>query len=226
MYTRVYRILVLDDDTLALYQTMSVLKQRDYLVVGAASVDQARWWLAQWPIDLLVSAVRVGGIGGLQFLTAARTQHPELAGILVGSDEDRGIETDVWRHGAQLTIRPYDPARFLMMVAEALAAIRRRQRWPRKPVTQAVQVRVEGAQGTLVDASYGGLRFQIAGESYDLPSPMTVELPFARIKVRAELVWSARASDGVSSLCGVGIVDDAPAAEWRRFVDRLPQADS
>jgi CheY-like chemotaxis protein len=45
MYTRVYRILVLDDDTLSLYQTMSVLKQRDYLVVGAASVEQARWWL-------------------------------------------------------------------------------------------------------------------------------------------------------------------------------------
>jgi DNA-binding NtrC family response regulator len=72
MYTRVYRILVLDDDTLSLYQTMSVLKQRDYLVVGAASVEQARWWLGQWPIDLLVSAVRVAGIGGLQFLVPRR----------------------------------------------------------------------------------------------------------------------------------------------------------
>lgn len=223
MYTRVYRILVLDDDTLSLYQTMSVLKQREYLVVGAASVEQARWWLAQWPIDLLVSAVRVSGTAGLQFLTAARPHHPELAGILIGSDEDRGIETDIWRHGAQLVVRPYDPARFLMTVAEALAAIRRRQRWPRKAVTQSVPVNVEGTTGTLVDASYGGLRFQFAGESYDLPSPMTVEVPDARLKVRAELVWSARASDGVSLVCGAGIVDDTPAAEWRRFVDGLPQ---
>ena len=223
MYTRVYRILVLDDDTLALYQTMSILKQRDYLVVGAASIDQARWWLGQWPIDLLVSAVRIAGVGGLQFLTAARAQHPELAGILIGAEEDRSIETDIWRQGAQLLLRPFDPARFLMMVAESLAAIRRRQRWPRKSLPQGVPVKVEGAQGRLVDASYGGLRFEFDGESYDLPSPMTVEVPAARLKVRAELVWSARARNGVSSLCGAGIVDDAPAAEWRRFVDRLPQ---
>ena len=222
MYTRVYRILVLDDDTLSLYQTMSVLKQRDYLVVGAASIEQARWWLSQWPIDLLVSAVRITGTSGLQFLTATRTQHPELAGILVGNEQDRQIETDVWRHGAQLVIRPIEPAQFLMMVAEALASIRRRQRWPRKQVAQRVPLSIEGNTGTLIDASYGGLRFEFDGESYDLPSPMTVELPGARLRVRAELVWSARSGNGVSSLCGVGIVDDAPAAEWRRFVDRLP----
>ena len=221
MYTRVYRILVLDDDTLSLYQTMSVLKQRDYLVVGAASTEQARWWLGQWPIDLLVAAVRVGGIGGLQFLAATRVQHPELAGILVGSEQDRPMETDIWRHGAQLVVRPFDPAQFLMLVAEALASIRRRQRWPRKVVSQGLPVTVEGTQGRLVDASYGGLRFEFDGESYDLPSPMTVEVPDARLKVRAELVWSARGRDGVSSLCGVGIVDDLPVAEWRRFVDGL-----
>lgn len=223
MYTRVYRILVLDDDTLSLYQTMSVLKQRDYLVVGAASVDQARWWLSQWPIDLVVSAVRVAGIGGLQFLTAARTQHRELAGILIGDESDRAIETDAWRYGAQLLTRPYDASRFLMMVAEAIAAIRRRQRWPRKTIVDQVPVNVEGAPGRLVDVSYGGLRFEFGGESYDLPTPMTVEVPLARLRLRAELVWSARGPDGVSSLCGVGILDDTPAADWRRFVDWLPE---
>ena len=221
MYTRVYRILVLDDDTLSLYQTMSVLKQRDYLVVGAATVEQARWWLSQWPIDLLVSAVRVSGIGGLQFLNASRVQHPELAGLLLGTDEDRPIETDVWRYGAQLMIRPFDHPRFLMTVAESLATIRRRQRWPRKAMSQPLPVKVEGADGRLLDVSYGGLRFEFDGESYNLPSPMTVEVPDARLKVRAELVWSARARNGVSSQCGVGIVDDSPASEWRRFVDHL-----
>ena len=225
MYTREYRILVLDDDTLSLYQAMSVLKQRDYLVVGAASIEQASWWLGQWPIDLLVSAVRIGGVAGLQFLSATRAKHPELAGIMVGSDNDRASETDIWRHSAQFIARPFEPAQFLMMVAEALASIRRRQRWPRK-VVQGVPVNVEGTNGRLVDASYGGLRFEFDGESYNLPSPMTVEVPDARLAVRAELVWSARARNGISSLCGVGIVDDTPTSEWRRFVDRLeePQA--
>jgi hypothetical protein len=84
-----------------------------------------------------------------------------------------------------------------------------------------VPVHVAGAHGRLVDVSYGGLRFEFDGESYDLPTPMTVEVPHARLSVRAELVWSARGSDGVRSLCGVGILDDSPAAEWRRFVDNL-----
>ena len=225
MYTRVYRVLVLDDDTLSLYQTMSVLKQRDYLVVGAATVEQARWWLGQWPIDLLVSAVRVGGIGGLQFLNATRVQHPELAGLLVGSEEDRTIETDVWRHGAQLLTRPFDPSRLLMTVAEVLAAIRRRQRWARKNVSPPIPIMLDDAHGSLVNVSYGGLRFEFDGESYNLPSPLTIEVPDAGLRVRGELVWSARARNGVSTVCGVGIIDDDPVAEWRRFVDQLPETD-
>jgi DNA-binding response OmpR family regulator len=223
MYTRVYRILVLDDDTLSLYQTMSVLKQRDYLVVGAATVEQARWWLSQWPIDLLVSAVRMRGIGGLQFLNASRAQYPELAGLLLGTEEDRAIETDAWRHGAQLMIRPFDHPRLLMTVAEVLAAIRRRQRWPRKMVSPPLPITIEDTHGSLVNVSYGGLRFEFDGESYDLPSPMTLEVPDAGLRVRGELVWSARARNGVSTLCGVGILDDDPVAEWRRFVDQMPE---
>lgn len=222
MYHRSYHILVLDDDTLGLYQTMALLRQRDYLVVGAPGIVQARGWLAQWPIDLLIAAVRVRGMSGLEFLTSARAQHPALAGILIGDDGDQPIEMDAWRHGASLILRPYDPGRFLMVVAEKLAAIRLRQRWPRKTVAFNVPVTVAGSAATLIDVSYGGLRFSLKGESYDLPSPMTVEFPPSPLKVPAELVWSSRGSDGVSCLCGAAIMDAAPVADWRRFVDRVP----
>jgi DNA-binding response OmpR family regulator len=224
MYRRPYHVLVLDDDALALYQMMALLKQRDYIVAGAPTVEQARWWLAQWPIDMLISAVRIGGLGGLQVLGAARAQHPVLAGILVGSESDRVIETDAWRLGAPLVIRPYDPLRVLALVAEMLASIRQRQRWPRKPVQPGVPFRIEGSPAKLLDVSYGGLRFALEGEIYDLPSPMRVEFPSAQISVRADLVWSARAQDGVQCVCGAAVTDESPGADWRRFIDSVPAA--
>ena len=221
MDARSYRILVLHDDPVALYQATSALKERQYLVVSADSVDQARRWFLQWPIDLLITGARVRGQSGLQLFAALRERYPELAGMVIVDNRDEPMETEAWRHGASLIVRPYEQARFLMLVAESLAAIRRRQRWPRKRVGRYVPVRIGRAPGKLVDVSYGGLRFEFAGESYDLPSPITIDFPDARMQVRANLVWSTRSTDGVSSVCGAGIIDESPGETWRRFVDRL-----
>lgn len=226
MPRRQHRILVVEDDPTALYQATSALNERDYTVLAARDTEQARGFLSQWPIDLLIAATRVRGVSGLQFLAAARTQYPELAGILIGGDEDRPMEMDVWRHGAALIIRPYQSAVLLMTVAEKLASIRRRQRWPRKTLRSHVPLRIAGSPAALLDVSYGGLRFAVSRESYELPSPLTVDLPAAQLQLRAELVWSARATDGVSCVCGAAILDDAPAREWCQFVDGIPQYSS
>jgi DNA-binding response OmpR family regulator len=225
MYRRPYNILVLDDDPLVLHQLTSLLRDREYAVVGAQTVEQGRAWLSERPIDLVIAAVRVRGTAGLQFLAAARVQQPELAGILIGSEDDRRIEMDAWRYGATLIVRPYDPGRVLMIVAETLAAIRRRQRWPRKTVAVTVPVSVSGMTGTLVDVSYGGLRFALERGVFDLPSPMTIEFSPDLLRVTAELVWSSRARDGIGCLCGAAILGDTPAPDWRRFVDAVPQLD-
>lgn len=224
MYRRPYHVLVLDDDALALYQMMALLKQRDYIVAGAHTIEQARWWLSEWPIDMLIAPVHVSGSGGLQFLGSARLHHPVLAGILIGQESDRPIEMDAWRQGVPLVIRPYDPLQMLALVAEMLASIRQRQRWPRKPVRPGVPFRIEGQPATLLDVSYGGLKFALDSESYDLPSPMRAEFPLAGLTVCADLVWSARARDGAQCICGAAVTDDAPGADWRRFIDSVPAA--
>jgi DNA-binding response OmpR family regulator len=222
MDARPYRLLVLHDDPVALFQATSALKERRYLVVSADSPEQARRWFAEWPIDLLITGARVRGTSGLQFLAAMRQRHPELAGLVMVDARDEPLETEAWRHGASLIVRPYEQARFLMLVAESLAAIRRRQRWPRKRVGRHVPVRIGRAPGKLVDVSYGGLRFEFAGESYDLPSPITIDFPDSQIQVRANLVWSSRSDDGTSSVCGAGLIDETHDESWRRFVDLLP----
>jgi CheY-like chemotaxis protein len=223
MYKRQFHVLVVDDDRIALYRIVRVLEQRDYIVLGAPTREQAKLWLAEWPVDLMVAGVRLPGIGGLQFFRAAKARNTELAGVLIGKEGDQKLETDAWRYGAALLLAPFDDQHLLTVVAERLASIRRRQRWPRKMVAGRVAMTVGGAPAALVDVSYGGLRFAVRREVYDLPSPIPIEFPGARLRVDAELVWSARGADGESSVCGAAILEHTPPADWRKFVDRIPQ---
>jgi DNA-binding response OmpR family regulator len=221
MYQRQFNVLVLDEDTRGLYQTVALLKQRDYVVFGAPAVDIAAWMLSQWPFDLLVAALRLGEMNGLDFVSGARRHHPALASVLLGCEGDEVLEADAWQLEASVLIRPVNPALFLTVVAERLAAIRGRQRWPRKNVTANVPVSVDGAPARLVDVSYGGFRLALNNDK--LSSPMTVAFPAAGLRLRAHLVWSSLARDGVTCLCGAALAEDAPMADWRRFVDWIPE---
>ncbi len=216
------RLLILDDDPLALYCTLGALRQRDYLIAAAAGIEQAESWLAEWPIDLIVSSVRIGTVSGLSFVAAARVGNPELAAILIGSEGDEPLEEDAARNGASLLIRPYDAEHLLMIVAETLASIRHRQRWPRKRVRQPLAVRVGATTARLIDVSYGGLRFAVPDGGAALRSTMTIGFPGAQAPIRAELVWSAIEGDGATCQCGAAVLDEAPLAGWRQFVDAIP----
>jgi DNA-binding response OmpR family regulator len=222
MYQRRYHILVADENVQSLYQLMTLLKRRDYGVAGAPTMDEAKWWLSEWPVDLMVSAARFGPMTGLQLVLASRTTHPELAGVIVVPEGAALDDMDAWRHGIPMVSRPIDPDQFLMMVAERLASIKRRQRWPRKLISGAVPVRVGGSTGRLVDVSYGGLRFHLNDEASLGRSPVDIDFPRANLTVRAEVVWSARATDGRTCIVGAAVSHDAsPASDWRQFVDRV-----
>jgi DNA-binding response OmpR family regulator len=222
MYQRRYHILVADENVQSLYQILTLLKRRDYGVAGAPTVEEARWWLAEWPVDLLVTASRFGRMSGLQLILSARSTHPELGGIIVTSEGTSIEDMEAWRHGLQLVARPFDSDQFLMAIAERIAAIKRRQRWPRKQVTGPVPVRVGDSPGMLMDVSYGGLRFQLSDDTTLIRSPFEIDFPRANLTVRAEVVWSARANDGRNCVFGAAVSHDAsPASDWRSFVDRV-----
>jgi hypothetical protein len=106
-----------------------------------------------------------------------------------------------------------------MLAAEMIASVPRRQRWPRKRVQSYVPLQIGHARARLIDVSYGGLRFELEGESFELPSPVHIDIPDSQLGVKAELVWSARSSDGASCICGVMLSGPTPAPAWREFVD-------
>jgi CheY-like chemotaxis protein len=206
MYRRPYHILIADDGPAAHHQTTTLLKKRDYVLATAWTLEDAYARVAEQPVDLV----------------SCRARRPELTGILLATDRNQVPEMEAWRHGITPIILPLDAEHFLMTVAEKLAAIRRRQRWPRKRVQADVPVEVSGTPGRLLDVSYGGLRLEMAGESYDLRARVQIDIPLASLRVNGELVWSARGRDGANCLCGISIIGEQhPVPIWREFVDNL-----
>lgn len=222
MPPRATHILVVDDDASAQHDTVRALQQRAYVVACARTPEEAYVRLTEQPFDLVIAGSRVGSMNGLQFILSCRARRPEVAGVIIAAQREHVSEMDAWRHGIAPVFRPLDTSHFLMIVAEKLASVKHRQRWPRKRVTSYVPLRVGEARAQLLDVSYGGLRFQLDGESYELRSPLQIDIPASRLSVDAELVWSARADDGASCLCGVMLSDAHQRAHaWRAFVDKV-----
>ncbi|HET7617035.1 MAG TPA: response regulator [Vicinamibacterales bacterium] len=222
MYFRAPRVLVLEDDPLRLHRLVEMLRQREYSVVGVSTAAEARLRLDHWPADLMIVPMRVGTASGLQMILACRTKHPELAGMIITEQDPHVLDMDAWRHGIAVISSAADAESFLMVVAEQIAGIKRRQRWPRKRVMDQIPVNVAGSSGRVVDVSYGGLRMELPSADSTLPARVTIDLPELRLRIRAQLVWSARGEDGTSYVCGVAVAEDAGTTlRWRQFVDRV-----
>jgi DNA-binding response OmpR family regulator len=220
MPRRAKHILVVEPDLLALHQIESTLGLRDYIVSGVTSPAHALSWLARAPIDMLVTTTQLSAIRGVQLLVSERAKRPELAAVLIGTDRESALEMDARRHGFAFVVRPFDPDQLLMVVAEQLAAVKRRQRWPRKRLESPIPVRIAGQDATLTDVSYGGVGFEVNTQDCTLPSALQIEIVRSRLCLDGELVWSARS---VNATCvgGAALVDAPyPPAEWRRFVDQ------
>lgn len=222
MGRRPSHILVVDDDPSAQHDTIKLLHKRDYSVVCAWTVEDAYARLERQPIDLVIAGSRVGSMNGLQFIVSCRSRRPELGGLVIATQREHVSEMDAWRNGITVAVRPLHAEQFLMLVAEKLATLRPRQRWPRKRVNLDIPLEVGLAQARLVDVSYGGLRFQLQGEGHELRSNMEIRIPVSQLRLDAELVWSARTDDGASWLCGAALTGDRNRTHaWRAFVDRV-----
>lgn len=221
MAKRAPHVLVVEPDPLALHEIESTLGRRHYVVSGVTSAPHALSWLMRAPIDVLIASTQISSTRGVQLVISERTKHPELAAILIGTDREMALEMDARRHGFAFVARPFDPDQLLMIVAEQLAGIRRRQRWPRKRLEWPIPARVGGQQVKLTNISYGGVGFEWSPEGGALPSTMQIEIERVGLCLDGELVWSARGPNGMTSIGGAALVDAAhPPAEWRRFVDQ------
>jgi DNA-binding response OmpR family regulator len=217
-----YRILVLDDDAHALSGIVEILRDVGHHVTGAATYDAAKRLLAVSPFDLLVSDVRLRSFNGLHLVMQSRSEHPDMAVIIVTGYEDPLIDLEAHRYHADLVRKPIKPSDFLKTVNKALATVRRQRRWPRKRVVGGFRVTIGGKPAAVVDVSYGGLRLELPDQTR-LPDAFDVEVTGIGLHLEVQPVWQQPAGPLAGTICGATLAaDHTPSARtWRAIVDRL-----
>ena len=123
------RLLVADSDVLVRHAIADYLRRCGYVVIEAASFEEAREVLAapQGAPDLVLSDVELAGEGnGFALRALAAREWPETEVMLAGTVEAAARTAgELCERGPHLT-RPHDPQLVLQRIRRALAARQRR----------------------------------------------------------------------------------------------------
>jgi DNA-binding NtrC family response regulator len=143
------RILVVDDERIALKNLLHVLRGEGYAVEGAQSGAAAFKAIDQQELDLVLTDLRMEQVDGFAVLRHCRERHPDTPVILITGHATVASAVDAMREGAFHYIeKPFrlDEVRHLVREALELTRLRRENRtlreWlanqadPDRPLTQ------------------------------------------------------------------------------------------
>jgi DNA-binding response OmpR family regulator len=223
-----YRIVVVDADPGSLARTRQILTEAEYEVSVVSSFEEAQRELRRTVADLLIADVRLGSFNGLHLVLDARNRQPQLPAILTHFP-DPVFEKEARRLGIRYMTKPVDATNLLRLIERMLqGAVRAEEpsvrRWPRKSVEGGVAVTAAQLRAMVVDMSYGGLRLELSeAPEGTLPPAFEIGFPTLGVSVKAQRVWSRRATTSGTWWCGAELAEsDALTTQaWRQLVDSI-----
>lgn len=112
-------VLVVDTDLKVLHGFAQALREGGYIVFEASSFeDGKRLWREITPAVLVVD-IRLGQFNGLQLLMRARSDRPDLKGIITCPFADQVLEAETHRFGGTFLIKPIAPWQIVEAVRNA-----------------------------------------------------------------------------------------------------------
>ena len=136
------RLLIVDDEKVALRNLEHVMKKEGYEVVATQSGGNALAHLDKQEFDLVLTDLRMEKVDGMQILQKCRASHPDTEVILITGYATLESAVEAMKHGAYYYIaKPYRLDEVRKVVAEALAKVRLRRE------NQALREQVESYQG-------------------------------------------------------------------------------
>ncbi|MBI5901509.1 MAG: sigma-54-dependent Fis family transcriptional regulator [Rhodocyclales bacterium] len=142
MSTTPGRLLIVDDEKVALRNLEHVMKKEGYAVVATQSGGNALAHLDKQEFDLVLTDLRMEKVDGMQILQKCRASHPDTEVILITGYATLESAVEAMKHGAYYYIaKPYRLDEVRKVVAEALAKVRLRRE------NQALREQVESYQG-------------------------------------------------------------------------------
>lgn len=149
--------------------------RRDYVVAGASTPEEADWWLAGWPLDLVITPARFGSATGVQLILSVRANQPDVTGLITANGDNVPDAAEARRHGLHIMPTGLDGQEFLNRVASCLATITRRQRWPRKEITAPVTMRIAPLSSPIRPRPPNGAPSSTGLHEHDRRPRLTVE---------------------------------------------------
>jgi DNA-binding NtrC family response regulator len=126
-----YRVLVVDDDEVAVKTLTRLLSKEGYDVVGARGGAQALTILGRTDVDVVVSDLVMGEIDGLELLSRVKAQDPDIEVIVITGHASISTAIEAVRNGAyHYAEKPVRPEQVRHLVSGALekASLKRRVR--------------------------------------------------------------------------------------------------
>jgi two-component system response regulator AtoC len=118
-------ILCVDDDPAVGKVLSALLVQADFEAVLAASAKDALELLDRRAIDLVVSDLRMPGLGGMDLLRTVRGRWPDMPVVILTAHGTVPLAVEAMRVGAaDFLLKPFDREEVLFVIKKALAASR------------------------------------------------------------------------------------------------------
>jgi DNA-binding NtrC family response regulator len=136
------KILIVDDEKVALKNLEHVMKKEGYEVTATQSGTNALAWLEKQSFDLVLTDLRMEKIDGMQILRRCRELHPDTEVILITGFATLESAVEAMKHGAFYYIaKPFRLDEVRKVVVEALEKIRLRRE------NQVLREQIESFQG-------------------------------------------------------------------------------
>jgi DNA-binding NtrC family response regulator len=94
------RILIVDDERVALKNLEYIMKKEGYEVVGTQSGSNALRYLDEQPFDVVLTDMRMEKVDGMQVLKKCRERHPDTEVIMITGYATLEAAVETMKHGA------------------------------------------------------------------------------------------------------------------------------
>ncbi len=119
--TQAVPILVVDDEVNIRNALVTMLEKKGYQVYGAGSGEEALQHLEEVRMDLVITDLRMPGIGGMEFLHRLKAQWPDTEVVVMTAFGSIDTAVAAMRLGAyDYLTKPIDRERFPLVVEKAL----------------------------------------------------------------------------------------------------------
>lgn len=117
----VKNLLIVDDEESIRNLLKRILEKEGYHCIPAADAEEASLFLAEHPVDLVISDINMPGRSGIQLLEEIRREYPTIGTIIITGNRDQEIVEAAISIGAYgYLLKPFQKDQVVVSVKDAL----------------------------------------------------------------------------------------------------------